>query len=117
MPTRHRQQGRWRGHQGLVVRKRDQRDRRRQILTITPKGKKTLQRVERTLDNTDPGVFAALNPDQRDALHQTALLILARHDPDAWRENGGSRPVVEPDNALDRSDGLRRIENAPVKVG
>jgi MarR family transcriptional regulator, lower aerobic nicotinate degradation pathway regulator len=93
--------------QELVVRERDQRDRRRQVLTITPNGKKTLQRVERTLDNTKPGVLAALNPDQRDALHQMALLILGCHDPDAWRGPDASEPAAE----LDRSD-ERGVEHA-----
>lgn len=102
--------------QGLVLRERDQRDRRRQILTITPSGKRTLQRVERTLDNTEPGVLAALSPEQRETLHRTALLILGQHDPDAWREHGVSQPVVEPDTPLDGSDELRRVENATAKV-
>jgi hypothetical protein len=68
------------------------------------------------LDNTEPGVLAALNPDQRDVLHRTALLILARHDPDAWREPSASPPAEEPDAPLDGDDELRSIENATVAV-
>jgi DNA-binding MarR family transcriptional regulator len=70
--------------QGLVVRERDQRDRRRQILTITPSGKRLLQKVEHLLDKTEPGVLAALSPEQRATLHQAALAVLSRHDPEAW---------------------------------
>ncbi|WP_241835456.1 MarR family winged helix-turn-helix transcriptional regulator [Pseudofrankia asymbiotica] len=102
--------------QGLVIRERDRRDRRRQILTITRNGKKALRHVERTLDNTEPGVLTALTPDQRDVLHRTALLILARHDPGAWRDPSASAPTAEPDPPLDGSDELRPVENTPVAL-
>lgn len=71
---------------GLVLRERDQRDRRRQILTITASGKRLLRRVEGMLDKAEPGVLAALSPEQRAAVHQAALRVLAQHHPEAWRE-------------------------------
>ena len=71
--------------QGLVVRERDQRDRRRQILTITPDGTRRLREAESLLDKAEPGPLAALSPAQRTALHQTALQVLTEHDPEAWR--------------------------------
>ena len=69
---------------GLVVRERDQRDRRRQILTITPDGMQRLREAETLLDKAEPGPLAALSPEQRAVLHQVALQVLAGHDPEAW---------------------------------
>jgi DNA-binding MarR family transcriptional regulator len=74
--------------QGLVVRERDQRDRRRQILTITPDGTRRLREAESLLDKAEPGPLATLSPEQRTALHQAALQVLAEHDPKAWRTPG-----------------------------
>jgi DNA-binding MarR family transcriptional regulator len=87
--------------QGLVVRERDQRDRRRQILTITASGKRLLRNVESMLDKAEPGVLAALSPEQRAAVHQAALLVLARHDPGAWRESAA--PAEEAADLMPRS--------------
>jgi len=81
--------------QGLVARERDQRDRRRQILTITPSGKRLLRKVESSLDKAEPGVLAALSPEQRAAVHQAALKVLAQHDPAAW----GDGPAAPPEEA------------------
>jgi MarR family transcriptional regulator, lower aerobic nicotinate degradation pathway regulator len=77
--------------QGLVVRERDQRDRRRQILTITRRGRQTLNRVEQMFDETEPGVLSALTPKQRVALHRAALQVLDQHDSDAWQQPAASR--------------------------
>jgi DNA-binding MarR family transcriptional regulator len=87
--------------QGLVVRERDQRDRRRQILTITASGKRLLRKVESMLDKAEPGVLAALSPEQRAAVHQAALLVLAQHDPGAWRESAA--PAEEAADLMPRS--------------
>jgi DNA-binding MarR family transcriptional regulator len=80
---------------GLVVRERDQRDRRRQILTITPGGLRRLREAETMLDKVEPGPFAALSPEQRTALHHVALQVLAGHDPEAWRAPTASHPAAE----------------------
>ena len=80
---------------GLVERERDQRDRRRQILTITASGKRLLRKVESRLDKAEPGLLAALSPEQRAAVHQAALQVLAQHDPTAW----GDEPAAPPEEA------------------
>jgi MarR family transcriptional regulator, lower aerobic nicotinate degradation pathway regulator len=69
---------------GLVLRERDQRDRRRQVVSLTPSGKHTLQDIERALDAAEPGILAALTERERAELHQIATRILIRHRPDAW---------------------------------
>jgi len=72
----------------LITRERDQRDRRRQILTITTAGRQLLQQVEKEIDAHEPGVLAALTHEQRAELHRSAIQILAKYAPDAW--NGAS---------------------------
>jgi DNA-binding MarR family transcriptional regulator len=47
---------------GLASRQRDTADRRRHIVTITPKGAEALQAVDSVLDTTDDDLFAALSP-------------------------------------------------------
>lgn len=84
--------------QGLVVRERDQRDRRRQILTITASGKRLLRKAEHLLDKTEPGVLAALSPQQRAAVHEAALAVLSQRDPEAWHQ-----PSAQPEE-VNRSD-------------
>ena len=73
---------------GLVVRERDQHDRRRQILTITPDGERLLREAESLLDTAEPGPLAALRPEERSALHQAAIRVLAEQDPEAWDPSG-----------------------------
>jgi DNA-binding MarR family transcriptional regulator len=69
----------------LVLRERDERDRRRQVVSITPSGSRTLREIEGMLDAAEPGILAALTEDERADLHQTATRILAEHEPAAWR--------------------------------
>ena len=72
--------------QGLVLRERDERDRRRQILILTASGRHLLQRIERMLDAAEPGVLAALDDEERAWLHESAVRVLAREAPGAWAE-------------------------------
>lgn len=70
---------------GLVLRERDERDRRRQILTLTAEGRRVLREVEDLLDAAEPGVLAALTGSERAALHDYAVRALAAAMPGAWR--------------------------------
>jgi DNA-binding MarR family transcriptional regulator len=69
---------------GLTVRERDERDRRRQIVSLTASGKRTLRKVERMLDAAEPGVLAALTETERGELQQWAVRVLARQEPAGW---------------------------------
>lgn len=69
---------------GFVNRERDPRDRRRQILTLTPRGKEVLGEAERNLDLATAEAYSPLTPDEREALHTLMLRVLAHSDPEAW---------------------------------
>jgi len=69
---------------GLITRERDERDRRRQILGISPTGRRLLRRVEKLMDAAEPGVLAALSEEQRAVLHACATEVLAADAPSAW---------------------------------
>jgi MarR family transcriptional regulator, lower aerobic nicotinate degradation pathway regulator len=69
---------------GLITRERDERDRRRQILGITPTGRRLLRRVEKLMDAAEPGALAALRPEQRALLHACAIEVLAADAPQSW---------------------------------
>jgi MarR family transcriptional regulator, lower aerobic nicotinate degradation pathway regulator len=71
---------------GLVLRERDERDRRRQIITLTAAGRQLLGRVEELLDAAEPGMLAALSPQECAALRDFAVRVLAEARPAAWRE-------------------------------
>jgi DNA-binding MarR family transcriptional regulator len=82
--------------QGLVLRERDERDRRRQVVSLTASGKRMLRKVERMLDAAEPGILAALGESERTEFYQSAVRILARQAPSAWAEPhtaGTSRPA------------------------
>jgi MarR family transcriptional regulator, lower aerobic nicotinate degradation pathway regulator len=71
---------------GLTVRERDERDRRRQIVSVTASGKRTLRKVERMLDAAEPGLLAALTESERGELQRWAVRVLARQAPAGWAE-------------------------------
>jgi DNA-binding MarR family transcriptional regulator len=68
----------------LIQRQRDDRDRRRQVVSITAGGKRTLLEVERMLDAAEPGILAPLTEAERAELHQWAVRVLARQAPAGW---------------------------------
>ncbi|WP_063820783.1 MarR family transcriptional regulator [Frankia sp. QA3] len=70
----------------LLRRERDPRDRRRQILTITPAGQRLLRRAEALLDEAEPDLFAGLPGARVDELRALATDVLARHAAQAWRD-------------------------------
>ncbi|NKS68567.1 MarR family transcriptional regulator [Rhodococcus hoagii] len=60
-----------------IVRERDPEDRRRQIVSITAKGRRTLIDADRALDNVERLVFGALTREQRALLIDAAESISA----------------------------------------
>jgi DNA-binding MarR family transcriptional regulator len=71
---------------GLTLRERDERDRRRQIVSITASGTSTLRKVEGMLDAAEPGILAALTEAERGELQRWAVRVLARQAPAGWAE-------------------------------
>jgi DNA-binding MarR family transcriptional regulator len=69
---------------GLVERTRDPRDRRRQVLTLTGRGKEVLDGAERGLDRAADEAFRPLTQAERAMLHGLMLRVLAHADPAAW---------------------------------
>jgi DNA-binding MarR family transcriptional regulator len=69
---------------GLTQRERDERDRRRQIVSVTAGGKRTLRKIERMLDAAEPGILAALTETERGELQRWAVRIMARQEPTGW---------------------------------
>ena len=62
----------------------DQRDRRRQILTITDSGRKLLGQAEELLGDEAKGVLGALTAQQRADLYELAITVLAKQAPETW---------------------------------
>jgi DNA-binding MarR family transcriptional regulator len=60
---------------GLVERRRDPADRRRHSVSLTPNGRKQLERADRALETVEDQVLGALSEDERATLH--GLLVRA----------------------------------------
>lgn len=69
---------------GLVVRERDPRDRRRQIVSLTGVGQQALVECEQLLDAAEPGMLAAVSVAERAELTRLAVRVLAAEAPAAW---------------------------------
>jgi DNA-binding MarR family transcriptional regulator len=72
---------------GLIRRDRDQRDRRRQILAITPAGRRLLTRAETALNDRHKGILRALSAAERHELVRLATIALTAHAPEIWSES------------------------------
>jgi DNA-binding MarR family transcriptional regulator len=66
---------------GLVERQRDQDDRRRQIVLMTPEGKKALARLRTLSRQIDDRFLASLDEQQRAQLHALLLTLAEEHLP------------------------------------
>jgi len=69
---------------GLVLRERDQRDRRRQVVSLTASGRQLLGEIEEMLDGAEPGVLAALSETERAEFCRLAVRVLAAQESAAW---------------------------------
>src|ERR1044071_171669 len=66
---------------GLVVRQRDQADRRRQIVQMTPAGRKMLEKLRKLSAKIEDDFLAPLDDKQRDQLHAVLLRLAEHHLP------------------------------------
>lgn len=67
---------------GYVVRERDPKDRRRQIVTITDAGRELLAESDRVLDRVEEDTFSALNKKDRGDLIRLSTILYATARPD-----------------------------------
>src|SRR5437016_3866746 len=58
---------------GLIARQRDPHDRRRHVVSITPAGKRQLQRLRAIAKQLEDEFFAPLDPEERETFHQMLL--------------------------------------------
>jgi MarR family transcriptional regulator, lower aerobic nicotinate degradation pathway regulator len=65
----------------LIERRRDPADRRRQIVQITPAGRKTLQRLRRLSQRLESEFLASLDESEQRELHALLLRLAAQHLP------------------------------------
>jgi DNA-binding MarR family transcriptional regulator len=67
--------------EGLIERRRDTTDRRRQIVRITPAGRKTLEKLRRISRQLEDEFLAPLDAAERRELHELLLRLGRRHLP------------------------------------
>jgi DNA-binding MarR family transcriptional regulator len=65
---------------GLVARRRDQEDRRRQLVRITPEGLEALGELRRISKQVEKEFLLPLDADERHSLHALLLKLAAHHD-------------------------------------
>ena len=66
---------------GLVERKRDPKDRRRHMVSITPEGKRKLVSLRSTMKQIEESFLEPLDEKTRKALHETLFRVACNHDP------------------------------------
>jgi DNA-binding MarR family transcriptional regulator len=65
----------------LVARQRDPHDRRRHVVSITPAGKRQLQRLRAIAKQLEDEFFAPLSAEDRERFHDLLLRLANTHDP------------------------------------
>lgn len=66
---------------GLIERRRDPHDRRRQAVSLTPAGKEVLVRLRAIIARIEAEFFAPLSGAERDELYALLLRLAQHHDP------------------------------------
>jgi len=66
---------------GLIERKRDPNDRRRHSVLLTTDGKRQLSRLRSIVERIEDEVFAPLEEDERQQLHELLVTVARYHDP------------------------------------
>jgi DNA-binding MarR family transcriptional regulator len=66
---------------GLVDRRRDPNDRRRQLVRLTPDGKRTLGRLRALARQIEDEFLAPLADDERATLHSLLFRLAEKHEP------------------------------------
>jgi DNA-binding MarR family transcriptional regulator len=65
---------------GLIERRRDQSDRRRHTVSLTPAGKKQLVKMRTIVKRIEDSFLEPLDDEARRALHDALLCVAAHHD-------------------------------------
>jgi MarR family transcriptional regulator, lower aerobic nicotinate degradation pathway regulator len=65
----------------LIVRQRDPQDRRRHVVSITPAGRRQLQRLRSIAKELEGEFFAAFSPEERATFHELLGKLACQHDP------------------------------------
>jgi DNA-binding MarR family transcriptional regulator len=65
---------------GLIERRRDPNDRRRQMVSLTPAGRRQLAAFRKLVQRLEDEFLAPLDEDDRAALHDLLLRVAARQD-------------------------------------
>jgi MarR family transcriptional regulator, lower aerobic nicotinate degradation pathway regulator len=78
---------------GLVARQRDPHDRRRHVVSITPAGKRQLQKLRGITKKLEDEFFAPLTAEERASFHDLLSKLACAHDPRCgFAPNVSSKP-------------------------
>jgi len=77
---------------GLVERRRDPDDRRRQLVRMTPAGRKTLARLRRLSDRLEDEFLSSLTVNERQELHTLLLRLAEQHLPNCRLNQPSPQP-------------------------